>query len=80
MSAGVSPKNDEGQANVPKPAFESRANQGIVSHRFQEVDIVRVNWHAAELGDGCEHPIDAAHPGLLSMSCGSVKQAAAVRG
>ncbi len=36
--------------------------------------------HAAELGEVCEHPIDAAHPGLLSMSCGSVKQAAAVRG
>ncbi len=34
--------------------------------------------HAAALGEVGD-PIDAAHPGLLSMSCGSVKQAAAVR-
>ena len=49
-------KSAEG-ANVPETAFGSQANQRVVSYRFQEVDVVRINRDAAELGDIDEDPV-----------------------
>ncbi len=43
-------KRAEG-ANVAETAFGSQANERVVPYRFQEIDVVRVDGHASELGD-----------------------------
>lgn len=43
-------KSAEG-ADVPETAFGSQANQRVVPYRFQQIDVVRINGYAAELGD-----------------------------
>ncbi len=48
-------KSAEG-ANVPETAFGSLANQRVVAHGFQEIDVVRIERHAAEPGDTNEDP------------------------
>jgi hypothetical protein len=53
-------KRAEG-ANVPETAFGSQANERVVSYRFQEIDVVRIDRNAAELGNINKHPSDAAH-------------------
>ena len=44
--------------DVPERAFGSQANQPVVSHGFQEIDVVRIDGHAAKLGDVDEDPTD----------------------
>lgn len=58
-------KTAEG-ADVPETAFGSQAHQRVVSYRFQEIDLVRIDRDTAELGDINEYPTDTAHSYLLA--------------
>ena len=59
-------KTAEG-VHVAETAFGPQATQRVVSHGFQEIDVVRVDGHASELGDINKDPTDTAHSCVFSM-------------
>ncbi len=50
-------KSAEG-AEVAETAFGPQAKQRVVSHGFQEIDVVRIDRYTAKLADVDENPTD----------------------